>query len=287
MTDMKKILVTGKNGSLSTAVADYIRNKNEYAAEQISVRGDAWKARSFSGIAAVVHIAGVTPQNAKSAEDYYRVNADLTGALAEKCRADGVPQFIYISSMAVYGIEQSMDAAKGTVTKDTVPHPVTDYGKSKLMAEEAVRSLTDERFRAAFIRVPSIYGKGKTEYMDQYKYLAEKLPVIPEAFTGLYKSVICVDNLCELIYLTAATRAQGVLCPDDGQLSAVDFCSAIYPNKRKSKAAGKLMALFLKNNSRILDYYGAVCYDKALSDCFAGKYRVRNWKEAVGFCYET
>lgn len=168
---MKRILVTGKNGSISTAVADYLRDKNEYVVEQVSVRGESWKNRDFAGVDSIVHIAGVTPQNAKSTEDYYQINAELTKALAEKSKADGVKQFVYISSMAVYGIEQSMDTAKGTVTKDTEPNPTTVYGKSKLMAEKYITPIEDDYFRVAIIRVPSIFGKGKMEYIDQYKYL--------------------------------------------------------------------------------------------------------------------
>ena len=283
---MKRILVTGKNGSLSTATADYLRNKNEYIVEQVSVRGEVWKAQDFSGVDSVVHIAGVTPQNAKSTEDYYLINADLTKALAEKCKADGVRQFVYISSMAVYGIEQSMDIEKGTVTKDTKPAPTTDYGKSKLMAEEYITSLESDDFRVAIIRVPSIYGKGKTEYIDQYKYLAEKLPMIPRAFEDRYKSAICVDNLCELIHLIVASQSSGVFCPDDCQNSAVDFCSAIYTNKKKSRLLGKMIELFLKNNARILDYYGAVCYDKTLANAFDGNYRVLDLEKAIKKAYE-
>ncbi|WP_407382404.1 NAD-dependent epimerase/dehydratase family protein [Ruminococcus sp.] len=283
---MKKVFVTGKRGSLSVAVAEYLKNNSKNSVEQISLRGDAWKSENFSSFDAVVHIAGVTPQNAKATEDYDKINTELTRELAEKCRHDGVSQFIYISSMAVYGIAQSMDIKKGTVTAETIPAPDSDYGKSKLQAEKALKALESDDFRIAVIRVPSIYGKGKTEYIDQYQYLAEKLPVIPRAFENYYKSAICVQNLCELIRLTIQEHYAGMICPDDGQISAVDFCSAIYPDKKKSRFLGKLIELFLKNNSRILDYYGAVCYAKELTNVFEGRYRITDFKKAVKQAYE-
>ena len=283
---MKKVLVTGKRGNLSAAVADHMRAKNEYEVEQISLRGDEWRRVDFSGIESVVHIAGVTPQNAKSADDYYQINSELTKALAEKCKQDGVRQFIYISSMAVYGVEQSMDIGAGTVTKDTKPAPATDYGKSKLLAEEYITPLESSDYHVAIIRVPSIYGKGKTEYIDQYKYLAEKLPVIPRAFEDHYKSAICVDNLCELIYIVIKEQSHGVFCPDDGCISAVDFCAAVYPNKKKSRLLGLLMEVLLKRNARILDYYGAVCYSKEWSGVFDGRYRIMKLDESVRQAYE-
>ena len=110
--------------------------------------------------------------------------------------------------------------------------------------------------------------------------------MIPRAFEDRYKSAICVDNLCELIYLIVASQSSGVFCPDEGQISAVDFCSAIYPNKKKSKLLGKLIELFLKNNARILDYYGAVCYDKTLANALDGKYRVLDLEKTIKKAYE-
>ena len=179
-----------------------------------------------------------------------------------------------------------MNIEKGTVTKDTQPAPTTDYGKSKLKAEEYLTSLESNAFHIVIIRVPSIFGEGKTEYIDQYKYLAEKLPVIPRAFEDHYKSAICVDNLCELIHLIIRSDYLGVVCPDDGQISAYAFCSATYPNKKRSKLIGKVLKLFLKNNARILDYYGAVCYDKELTDVFSGQYRVLSLEKAIRKAYE-
>lgn len=283
---MKRVFITGKNGGLSIAVSEYLQKKGGVDADRISLRGDSWKRESFSGVDSIVHIAGVTPQNAASPDDYYTVNTELTEALARKCKRDGVRQFIYISSMAVYGITQSMDIGKGTVTEDFPLNPGSDYGKSKLLAEKAVRGLEDDSFSVAVIRVPSIYGKGKTEYIDQYRYLAQKLPVIPRAFEQHYKSAVCVDNLCELIRLVITEDASGIICPDDGQYCAADFCSAIFPNKKKSRAVGRLIEMFLKKNDRILDYYGTLCYSAGLTDVFGGRYRVLGFEDAIHQAYE-
>ena len=281
-----RILVTGKNGSLSVAVSEYLQQKADCSAKRISVRDDAFPGVDFTTADVVVHIAGVTPQNIKSPQDYETVNVQLTKKLANRCKQDGVKQFIYISSMAVYGAAQSMDCEKGTITADTLPNPVTDYGKSKYAAEKTIETLRDQRFSVAIIRVPSIYGKGKTEYIDQYRYLSEKLPFIPAAFEEHKKSAICTENLCELIYLMIVNKADGIVCPDDGPYSTVDFCTAIHPQKKKNRLFGKLMELFLKNNSRILDYYGTICYSQEIASVYDGKYRVKDFKEAIRLSYE-
>lgn len=281
---MKKVLITGTKG-LSKSVYDYLR-EHDFSAECMSVRGDNWRDISFLDYDALIHIAGVVPVEGISIEDYYVINTDKTKEIAEKAKAEGVGYFVYLSSMAVYGTEQSMDVSKGTVDIDTPCNPTSDYGKSKLMAEEKLQGLEDDTFRVVIIRTPSIYGKNKTEYLDQFKYLSNKLPVIPKCFVNLKKSAIYEDNLCELIRLLLENNKQGIVCPDDGTCSTVDFCTAIYPTKKMSRIAGICIELFLKNNDRIKDYYGAVCYSQELSKVFDGKYRVKSVAEGVKESYE-
>lgn len=281
-----RVLVTGKNGSMSTAVAQWLRNKHGFEVDQVSLRGDSWKNDDFSCYDSIVHIAGVTPQNAKSEDDYRIVNTELTAKLGEKAVNDGVKQFIYISSMAVYGVETQIDSIKGMVTEKTPCKPSSAYGLSKFEAENSLHKLKPSIKNLAIIRVPSVYCKGNRAYIDQYKYLGAKLPVIPSLFNENFKSAIFLDNLCELIYLIIDSEFSGTVCPDDGEISAVDFCRAIYPDKKCSKLLGILMEIFLKNNSRIIDYYGAVYYSRELTEIFEGKYRVRSLDEAVKLTYE-
>lgn len=283
---MRDILVTGGKGALASAVFNSFCEKG-LMTKQISLRSDGWKTMDFSSHYAIVHIAGITPEKASSPHEYFELNYILTKELAEKCRRNGIHHFIYLSSMSVYGKEQSMESKIGTIQADTVPNPVTDYGKSKLLAEDSLRELADDSFHVTIIRAPSIYGKGMSTYTNQYRYLAGKLPVIPVCYTKLYKSAICIDNLCELIYMIVKTGQEGIVCPDDGQNSTVDFCSAIYPEKRKSRVLGKIMELMLTGNPRIRDYYGAICFTPILTNIFDGKYRIKSMKDAVKEIYEN
>ena len=186
--------------------------------------------------------------------------------------------------MAVYGVEPQISAIKGTITDKTPCNPTTDYGKSKLLAENSLRELEDENFKLTVIRVPSIYGKGKTEYLDQYKHLADKFKYVPKAFTENYKSMIYIDNLCELIYLIVKNAKYGIICPDDGEISAFDVCRVIVPQKKVSRVFGVLLAV-LKKSDRVRDYYGTVCYCKELTEIFDGKYRICGYVEAIKNSY--
>ena len=282
---MKSVLITGTLG-LSKLVADRFGFNPNYKTSMLDLWGDDWKNSDFSGYDALVHVVGVTPQSAKSDADYEKVNVLLTEELAKRAKAAGVKQFVFISTMAVYGIEQQMDPLAGTVTDKTPCNPTSEYGKSKLRAERLLDAMRDKTFSVAHIRVPSIYGKGRTLYLDQFRYLADKLPLIPDAFRGRYKSAISVENLCELIFLVVNESADGIFCPDDGEISATMFCKAIYPRKRTSRLLGLGMELFLKKNERIRDYYGAVCYSRQLADCFDGKYRIKPYEEEIENAYK-
>ena len=283
----KKILVTGKTGEISKAIASWLSEKPNTEVVNISVRGNEWKEISFKDYDVVVHVAGIVPKDGVEAEDYYKINTELTKELAQKAKADGVGQFVYLSSMAVYGTTQSFSNKKGCVSIFTNCNPTSDYGKSKLLAEEALNSLKDELFLVSIIRVPSIYAPNKTEYIDQYKHLTEKFSKIPVAFKKKYKSMIYLDNLCELIYLMIKNAYCGVCCPDDGKISAYEICCEIMPSKKKSKLLGLLFETALRFSGRIKDYYGSIYYDENLANVFNGEYRVVNLKEAIKRIYEN
>lgn len=275
----KEILVTGKKGNISVKIAEWLTERG-HAVETISLRGDAWLQENFQNYSAVVHVAGIVPKEGVTAEDFYKINTDLTKMLAEKAKKEGVRHFVYVSSMAVYGRSQHISPKKGVITAATVCEPNSDYGKSKWLAEEALRALEDENFLVTCIRVPSVYGEGKIEYLEQYRHLNEKFGKVPYVFTKNYKSLIYLGNLCELIHLILESQTGGVICPDDGKYSAADICSAISPDMKKSRMLGWLLRI-MGFQSGVKRYFGAIFYDERLTEVFEGKYRMFSLNEAI------
>lgn len=123
--------------------------------------------KDFSKYDVILHVAAIVHNKEKPRLEtiYKKVNTDLTLELAEKAKLEGVKQFIYISSMSVYG------KRSGIIDRDTVPEPDTNYGKSKLKAEEGLIEMEDESFRIAIVRPPMVYGKGVKEIMQDYPKL--------------------------------------------------------------------------------------------------------------------
>ena len=87
----------------------------------------------------VYHVAGRAHIKEKKVNEarYYKVNRDLVLEVAKKAKEAGVKQFVFMSSMSVYGLNHS----KLPITRESECHPNTYYGKSKLEAEKLLQEL--------------------------------------------------------------------------------------------------------------------------------------------------
>jgi len=112
----------------------------------------------------IIHAAGVT--KARSAKEYKIVNADYTYNLALAAASTGVKGFVLIGSLAAVG---PLDTLNGMITEDTAANPLTAYGKSKLLAEEKIRTLTTLNY--IILRPTAIYGPRDRDIFIFFKQL--------------------------------------------------------------------------------------------------------------------
>ncbi|WP_379137773.1 NAD-dependent epimerase/dehydratase family protein [Paenibacillus sp. sgz500958] len=211
----KRILITGANSYIGTRFKDWVGQwAGKYRVDELSVRGEAWKEVDFSAYDAVLHVAGIAhvSTDPKLEQLYYQVNRDLTIAVAEKAKQDGVRQFIFLSSIIVYGDSGRINERK-TITIDTLPEPANFYGMSKLQAEEGINRLDCDSFRVAVIRPPMIYGPGSKGNFSRLESIARITPIFPDIDNE--RSMLHVDNLCECIRMLVDNREQGLFFPQD------------------------------------------------------------------------
>lgn len=280
---MKKILITGVNSFVGNSFANWIKTRSEkYIIEKISLRDDTWKSRDFSSYDIILHVAGIAhvSRSPRFEELYFRVNRDLTIELAKKAKKDGVKQFIFLSSIIVYG-----DSIDNTdyITNDTIPKPSNFYGMSKLQAEEGISKLNDTDFKIVIIRTPIIYGKGSKGNYQKLLKAAKILPIFPDI--NNQRSMIHIDNLCEFIRLIIENEDQGYFYPQNKEYvktsEMVKLIAEVH-NRRiiLVKIFNPIINMLIKRNKFINKIFGNLVFDKDLSQ-YKNDYQIRNFKESI------
>ncbi|MCL2217950.1 MAG: NAD-dependent epimerase/dehydratase family protein [Defluviitaleaceae bacterium] len=209
---MKKILIVGAGGYIGESFADYA--KARYSAEveiDIADSFDGWKQVSFEGYDSIVFAAGIAhrKQTKENAYLYFAVNRDLAVEVAKKAKSAGVGQFVYLSSMAVYGKKE------GEISEDTKANPRHNdyYGLSKFQAERGLKKLESAEFAVAVLRPPMVYGKNCPGKFTQLVKLAKWLVIVPDSSNK--RSILYIDNLSEFLCMVIQTRARGIFRPQD------------------------------------------------------------------------
>ena len=220
---MKKILITGANSYIGTSFEKYINDNyaDQYQVDTIDMIDGSWRKMNFNGYDVVYHVAGIAHSDSgkipPEKEKLYRsVNTDLTIETAKKAKAEGVKQFIFMSSAIVYG-ESSKIGEKKLITKDTPVRPANCYGDSKLQAELGIQLLQDNNFRVCIVRPPMIYGKGSKGNFPQLEKISKKLKIFP--YVKNERSMLYIGNLVEFIRLMIENSEQGIFWPQNAEHS--------------------------------------------------------------------
>ena len=265
---MKRVLITGAGSYIGESLRSaFEQESTDFSVEVLDVRDASWESASFSGFDSVIHVAGIAHQRetAENAALYYEVNRDLAIRAAEKAKAEGAGQFVLFSSMSVYGEVQ------GHITAQTQAAPCTHYGRSKLMAEEAIMTLADEAFRVAVIRPPMIYGKGCKGNYPRLSALLRKLPMFPRIQNE--RSMLYIGHLCAWMRLLVASGEGGLYFPQNR-----DYVKTSELARQIAKAHGKklwlvpgfgwLIRLLASRVNTLGKVFGSLTYDQGMSSAF-------------------
>lgn len=260
---MKKVLVTGVNSYIGTSFTEWVsKYPDKYLVESISVRGEQWKERSFKGYDVVFHTAAIVHVKENETDQYFKVNRDLTIELAKKAKKEGVKQFIFLSTMGVYGTET------GHITFNTIPVPKTPYAKSKFEAEQLLEKLGDHNFHIAILRPPIVYGRNCPGNYSRLATLALKAPFFPNINNE--RSMIYIDNLSEFIRLLIDHETSGLYFPQNK-----DYVKTTELVKTIAEAHGKTVkvtsifnwaaSIGLKQSETFRKVFGSFVYDKEMA----------------------
>lgn len=292
---MKKVLITGAGSYIGTSVKNWLdQYPEQYQVDEIDMKDNEWREQDFSPYDVVFHVAGLAHADiGKVTEEekamYYNINRDLTVETARKAKAEGVRQFIFMSSIIVYGSSGKIGSRK-VITKDTQPIPDNFYGDSKLQAENGIRPLTDERFTVTILRPPMIYGKGSRGNYPMLSKMAQILPAFPNIENE--RSILYIGNLCEFVRLIIDIEKGGILFPqNEAYAQTSDMVKIIAQVHRKNlRLTGMfnwLVVLLGKMVGKIGNLankaFGNLIYDKNMSSYMElGKnYQIFSLQESI------
>lgn len=142
------------------------------------------------GVDAVAHIAG--GGRVRHPDDFFRNNLETTQALCDALtRAATGLRVVFVSSMAARGPASAQEAAAGVASAA----PITAYGRAKLAAEHALRSVPSTQ--VVTLRPPGIYGPGDDRMLPLFK--AAKRGWIPLPGPARSASFIYIDDCATAI----------------------------------------------------------------------------------------
>jgi UDP-glucose 4-epimerase len=280
---MKRVLITGKNSYIGTSLENWLmREPDKYRVDTVDMKDGSWKDADFSLYDVVFHVAGIAhvSSDPKMEDLYYKVNRDLTIETADKAKAEGVKQFIFMSSIIVYGDSSS---SKRVIDRNTVPMPSNFYGNSKLQAEEGIKDLESDDFKIVVLRPPMIYGKGSKGNYPRLANMAKKIPVFPDIENE--RSMLHIDNLCEFIKVMVDYEETGLYFPQNKEYvktsELVRLIAEVHGKKIMMTKVFNPVLRMMFGIGIVNKVFGNLVYEKSMSDYDKANYRIRDFRESV------
>ncbi|MCF1617090.1 sugar nucleotide-binding protein [Tetragenococcus koreensis] len=267
---MKQILITGKNSYIGQTFINWVKANNvDYKIDTIDLKNPDWKKHDFSIYDCLIHLAAIVHKKGQEEDIYYRINRDLAVETAKKAKNEGVKQFIFLSTMSVFGMNQ------GVINKETKLLPKTSYGKSKLEAEKEIRKLGDEQFIVSILRPPMVYGPNASGNYSHLSKLAKKINIFPKI--NNQRSMLFVFNLHQFLRIIIDNQLSGTFHPKNIQhINTSQLVYEIAKAHNKSMHLiniGKVIPqLLIKNITIFSKVFGTLVYDGSLSGSPNGEY---------------
>jgi len=219
---MKKILMTGSNGFVGNYFK--IKYQKKYNINTFSFLNDNFEDLDLVNIITIIHLSALVHQMGGAAiEEYERVNVIQTLELAKKAKENGVENFVFMSSVKVYGEESA-----GIYSEVTECHPQDEYGISKLKAEIELQKLESDSFKVSIVRTPIVYGYGVKANIKNLISLVKKIPLLPFDNIKNKRSMVYIGNLCHLVDTIIQKKQGGIfLAADDKPLSTTKLIELI------------------------------------------------------------
>jgi UDP-glucose 4-epimerase len=213
---MTKVLITGANGFIGSVLSKRLlmdgflvraayRNQSNFDSNKIGLvevgeidANTDWQI-ALKDIDVVIHLAARVHVMKESASDplaeFKKINTAGTLNLANQAAKEGVRRLIFFSTIKVHGEQND----KIYSASDNV-NPLDPYALSKWLAEQGLQEIRENsELEIVIIRPPLVYGpKVKGNFLRLMKLVNKGFPA-PLANVNNKRSMVGVDNLCDLV----------------------------------------------------------------------------------------
>jgi len=239
------LLVTGGCGYVGTRLTEALLERTD---EAVTVVDTAWFGNylpthprltvrigdlreiddlDLDGVDTVFHLAGIANDPAADLNPHasWEVNVLATMRLADRAARSGVRQFVFPSSGAVYGVR-----SEPRITEDLEPIPISDYNKTKMVAERVILSYAD-RMVTTILRPATVCGLSPRMRLDLTVNLLAMQALTKGTMTvfggAQIRPNIHIDDLVDLYLFALERRLQGVYNAAFENLSVINIAAAI------------------------------------------------------------
>ena len=181
----------------------------------------------LSGFDTIFHLANIANDPAVELNPYasWDVNVLATMRLADRAARQGVKQLVFASSGSVYGV-----ASDPRVTEDTVLCPISEYNKTKMVAERVLLSYAGSMV-TTIIRPATVCGPSPRMRLDLTVNLLTMQALSKGAMTVLGGSQvrpnIHIDDLVQVYLFALDRRLAGVYNAGFENLSVLEIAQRI------------------------------------------------------------
>lgn len=250
------VVITGSSGFVGQNLLQYLKNYQVTGLNRQQLTNptpDSYRDEQFNHSEAIIHLAGKAHDLKKTSnpDEYYQVNYELTKKLYDAFLKSDAKKFIFISS-----VKAAADSVDGMLTEEHEPSPQTDYGKSKLMAEQYIQAQELPEGKSYYILRPCmIHGPGNKGNLNLlYQFVQKGIPYPLAAFENK-RSFLSIENLSFVIeQLLKKDIKSGVYnVADDEALSTNEVVKILAQASHKKAKLWKIPSTFIKMLANVGD----------------------------------